>query len=239
MEEENENLGAEQDYRFSRVVSPEIVEISEESLGTDRDRKDVYIAVGRDDVDVVKWALKNLLLPGGSVFLIHVFPSLDSIPTPIGKLSRNQVSRGQFQTYANEESLRRQNVLHKYIRLCSDSQVAVDTILIESNLTAKAIVDLIPVLNITKLVMGTKRPLSRKLRKGVAKSEYVRKNAPDFCEVTTICNGKSIEESQQISSTLNSFSPSSGDQRSKPQPHVTRLTDRNFFECVCFSGKFT
>ena len=40
-------------------------------------------------------------------------------------------------------------------------QVAVDTILIESDHTAKAIVDLIPVLNVTRLVMGTERPFSR------------------------------------------------------------------------------
>jgi hypothetical protein len=37
-------------------------------------------------------------------------------------------------------------------------QVTVDTMLLESDVTAKAILDLIPVLNITSLVIGTKRP---------------------------------------------------------------------------------
>lgn len=41
-------------------------------------------------------------------------------------------------------------------------QVTVDTVLLESNMTAKAILELITVLNITNLVVGTKRtPCSR------------------------------------------------------------------------------
>lgn len=106
----------------------------------------------------------------------------------VGKLSRSQLSQEQVRVYMNEESNRRRNLLHKYIQLCTDAnvsaaksnssslishflgihplrfvfdcvmQVAVDTILIESKQTGKAILDLISVLHITKLVMGTKRP---------------------------------------------------------------------------------
>lgn len=36
-------------------------------------------------------------------------------------------------------------------------QVKVDTVLIESDMVAKAIIDLIPVLNISKLVVGTSK----------------------------------------------------------------------------------
>lgn len=69
-------------YGLDRVISPEIVEISEESLSTNREGKDVYVAVGRDDVDVVTWALENAVYPDSCVYLIHVFPPLNSIPTP-------------------------------------------------------------------------------------------------------------------------------------------------------------
>lgn len=236
--EENEQSGQHRMYGLDRVMSPEIVEISEESLSVNREGKDVYVAVGKDDVDVVTWALENAVYPGGCVYLIHVFPPLNSIPTPVGRLSKGQVSREQFQTYANEENLRRRNVMQKYIRLCADSKVAVDTILIESDHTPKAIVDLIPVLNVTRLVMGTERPFSRRLRRGIGKGEYVRRNAPDFCKVTVICNGKSVAERNLISPMLNSFSPSSSHRRSKTRPQITRHNERNFFECACFSGKF-
>ncbi|KAL5997411.1 hypothetical protein ACLOJK_008341 [Asimina triloba] len=169
-------------------ASPEIVEIEEEMRQASVGRgggagKDVYVAVGKDDVDALKWAIKNALAPGSCLFLVHVFPPITSVPTPVGRLSKSQVSREQLQTYVLHENQRRQNLLQKYIRVCTEHQVSVDTMLIESGLTAKAIVDLIPVLNITRLVMGSRRHNSRK-------GEFVRKNAPDFCEVTIVCNGK-------------------------------------------------
>jgi hypothetical protein len=40
-------------------------------------------------------------------------------------------------------------------------QVKVDTILIESDMIARAILDLIPILNIRKLVVGTTKPSLR------------------------------------------------------------------------------
>lgn len=41
-------------------------------------------------------------------------------------------------------------------------QVVVDTMLVESNSSSKAILEIIPIANITNLVMGTKQsPLSR------------------------------------------------------------------------------
>jgi len=44
--------------------------------------EDVYVAVGKDDLEVLKWALHHAVLPGARVNLIHVFPPLNSVPTP-------------------------------------------------------------------------------------------------------------------------------------------------------------
>ncbi|KAF7134590.1 hypothetical protein RHSIM_Rhsim08G0176600 [Rhododendron simsii] len=76
----------------------------------------------------------------------------------VGRLSRSQLTQEQVRFYVNKENNWRRNILQKYIQLCTDTKVTVDTALLESNSTAKAILDLIPVLNITYLVMGTKRP---------------------------------------------------------------------------------
>ncbi|XP_059657967.1 U-box domain-containing protein 33-like isoform X2 [Cornus florida] len=148
-------------------ISPEIVEIREDSkseiMSSTRDggANDVYVAVGKDDLDVLKWALDHVVVsPGARVFLVHVFPPITYIPTPVGRLSRSQLSQEQVRVYINEENNRRRNLLTKYIRLCTDAKVTVDTMLLEGNNVAKAILDLIPVLNITNLVMGTKRPPS-------------------------------------------------------------------------------
>ncbi|KAJ6418213.1 hypothetical protein OIU84_001579 [Salix udensis] len=110
-------------------MSPEIVEIGEDikTVTSSRDgvNRDVYVAVGKNDMDVLKWALDHAVLPGARVFLVHVFPPLTYIPTPVGRLSRSQLSRDQMRFYINEENNRRRNRLQKYISLCADAKVQI------------------------------------------------------------------------------------------------------------------
>uniref|UniRef100_A0A6M2FBD9 Uncharacterized protein n=1 Tax=Populus davidiana TaxID=266767 RepID=A0A6M2FBD9_9ROSI len=151
--------------------------------------------------------------------------SLSNCLLTVGRLSRSQLSQDQMRFYINEENNRRRNHLQKYISLCVDAKVTVDTMLLESNSTAKAVLELIPVLNIRHLVMGTKRlPRSRLLRKKLAKGEFVKKNAPDYCEVSIIHESKKIMDAQPVSSC--------------PQgPDTIRNSEKKFFELACFSGK--
>ncbi|CAK9137554.1 unnamed protein product [Ilex paraguariensis] len=238
MEEENmEESPQEWQYCSQRVISPEIVEIGEDSKSMISSRDgggidDVYVAVGKNDLNVVKWALEHAVSPGSRIFLVHVFPPITYIPTPVGRLSRSQLSQEQVQVYVNEESNRRRSLLQKYICLCTDAKVAVDTMILESNSVAKAIVDLISVVNITNLVMGTSS--SRRLRKGLGKGEFVQKNAPDFCEVTIVCDGKKVISNQQQQLTEPDPSPPSSSHR---KPEINRQSERNFY-CICFSPKF-
>ncbi|KAJ8748079.1 hypothetical protein K2173_012239 [Erythroxylum novogranatense] len=146
MAEQNYVPASSVQYCTARIMSPEIVELGEDSKSynnsRDRSFNDVYVAVGKDDLEILKWALHHVVTPGARVFLIH-----------------------QIRGYLNEESNKRRSLLQKYIRLCNDSKVTVDTMLIESKDTAQAILDLIPVLNITSL-------------------------APDYCEVSIVHDGK-------------------------------------------------
>ncbi|XP_023516951.1 U-box domain-containing protein 33-like [Cucurbita pepo subsp. pepo] len=235
MEEEFQGRPAELQLQCcsARIMSPEIVEIGDESKtiisSSDRGATDVYVAVGKDDIDVLKWALDHAVSPGCCVFLIHVFPPLTYIPTPVGRLARSQLSQEQLRVYINEENNRRRNLLQKYIRLCTDAKVTVDTLLLESNTTSKAILQLIPVLNITNLVIGTKNPLStRLLGKRMAKGEFVKKNAPECCEVTIVYEGKKVDERHQEMGLLPS-SQNSGCRR--------RRSGKNLFECVCLFSR--
>ena len=90
MEEEEEKKatseGMEIQYCSTRIMSPEIVEIVEDnnSVTTSREdsANDVYVAVGKDDLDVLKWALDHAVSPGARVFLVHVFPPITYITTP-------------------------------------------------------------------------------------------------------------------------------------------------------------
>ncbi|KAF7128131.1 hypothetical protein RHSIM_Rhsim11G0055900 [Rhododendron simsii] len=221
-----------------RVMSPEIEEIGEGSKSVsissrDCGMNDVYVAVGKNDLDVVKWALDHATSPGATVFLVHVFPPVTYISTPVGRLSRSQLTPEQVRFYVNKENNRRRNVLQKYIQLCTDAKVPVDTMLLESNSTAKAILDLIPVLNITYLVMGTKRPpASRRLIKGLGNGEFVQKKAPDYCEVAIVYDGKKLMDSQKVIP-----SAIASNQRRRPEIITRPEPERNFFDCICFSAK--
>lgn len=82
---------SEADYEkngpYSRqILSTEIVEIVEDgkSITTNNDRRvdDLYVAVGEDDLDVLKWVLNHAVSPSARIFLIHVSPPITLIPTP-------------------------------------------------------------------------------------------------------------------------------------------------------------
>ncbi|KAJ0790139.1 hypothetical protein HanPI659440_Chr05g0211561 [Helianthus annuus] len=121
--------------------------------------------------------------------------------------------------------------------LTPGEQIVVETMLLESNTTTKAILDLIPVVNITNLVIGTKRtPSLRRLRNGPGKGEFIKKNAPAFCEVSIVCNGKQVMNDQQLQVT--GVTPSNMPTTSQNGLRVAHSqAERKFFECACFSSK--
>ncbi|GFQ03091.1 U-box domain-containing protein 33 [Phtheirospermum japonicum] len=163
----------------------------------------VYVAVGKQGGDdqasmgALIWALKNAAInPSSVVFLVHVFPETKYIPTPLGNLPISQVNRDQKEKYMAQERDKRRNFLHKFLKVCSDSEVKADTILIESELEAKAILDLIPILNIRNLVVGATKSTVRRMksRKGNGVVDQIVQNAPEFCEIKIICEGKEMSE---------------------------------------------
>ncbi|XP_055828791.1 U-box domain-containing protein 52-like [Solanum dulcamara] len=227
-------------------MSWEIEEIGEDSkseaiISNNKDGgviNDVYVAVGKNDMHVLQWALDHAISPGIRVCLVHVFPPITYIPSPVGKLSSSQLSREQVQAYINEESNRRKNILEKYISLCNDAKVPVDTVLVESKSPAKALLDLITVVNVTSLVIGTKRSLSTiRVMKGHGVGEYVQKNAPAFCQVNVVGEeGKKIIKGQVVQLKGNCNPPSLV--HSQNQPEIAKQSNRNLFEWMCFSPKF-
>ncbi|XP_021902109.1 U-box domain-containing protein 35 [Carica papaya] len=155
----------------------------------------VYVAVGKSEssMDALSWTLNHLIRTSSTiVYLLHIFPETHHIPTPLGKLPKSQVSPQQVQNYLTQERGKRTQLLQKFINACSASKVKVDTILIESDLVAKAILDLIPILNIRKLVLGTTKSTLRKLRsrRGIGIADQVLQGALESCEIKIICEGK-------------------------------------------------
>lgn len=170
-------------------------------------------------MDALVWTLNNIIPmamdpPSSLVYLIHVFPQLHFIPTPLGKLPISRVNPEQQEKYSIQERGKRGDFLQKFLGICSSSKVKVETILIESDMEAKAILDLIPILNIRKLVLGTSKSTLRKLRsrKGnESTADQMLQNVPEFCELNIICEGEKLVFDDQ--------DPIIGQQSPSPRPH--------------------
>ncbi|KAK3007154.1 hypothetical protein RJ639_017234 [Escallonia herrerae] len=192
---------------------------------------------GGPDMDALAWTLSHAVDPASTlVYLIHVFPELRHIPTPLGKLPLSQVNPGQKETYMIQERSRRREYLQKFLDLCSASKVKVETILIESDKEAKAILELIPILNIKKLVLGATKSSPRKSRSRRGIADQIIPNAPEFCEVIVICEGKQVFEDQMAESP----SPSPrGNEEYNLKPVQEEQQVNGSFTCNCFKPKVT
>ncbi|XP_027333636.1 U-box domain-containing protein 35-like [Abrus precatorius] len=187
-------------------------------------------------MDALSWTLKNLVTHSTIIYLIHVFPEIKHIPNPlgIGMIPRNQVSAEQVESYIAQERGKRRELLQKFLQSCSTSKVKVDTILIESDLVSKAILDLIPVLQIRNLVIGANKFHLRKSksRKGNGVANQILQNAPQSCKVKIICEGKEVNEQMmspppQAATTANDTSIT-----------IKGGHQQDSISCICFKPKF-
>lgn len=199
----------------------------------------VYVAVGKGDtsMDALSWTLNNLATPSTIIYLIHVFPQINHIPNPlgVGMIPRNQVSAEQVESYIDKEKVKRRELLQKFLQSCSASKVKVDTILIESDLVAKAILDLIPILQMTNLVIGANKRKS-KPRKGNSIGDQILQNAPQSCKVRIICEGKEVNEhmiSQALTTRTSANSTSITSKKGQEQD-----LQHDSVKCICFIPKF-
>ncbi|KAK6791161.1 hypothetical protein RDI58_010242 [Solanum bulbocastanum] len=171
----------------------------------------VYVVVWNKNVsqeessmDALLWTLNHVVTnPNSSiVFLIHIFPQTNFIPTPLGMMPIGKVNEEQKEKYMTKERSKRRQFLQKFVDICSASKVKLDTILIESDMEGKAILNLIPICNIRKLILGTSKANLKKMksRKGNGTTDEILQNAPEFCEVKIICEGKEVVELQMFES---------------------------------------
>ncbi|KAK4373657.1 hypothetical protein RND71_009041 [Anisodus tanguticus] len=206
----------------------------------------VYVAVWNKNVsqeessmDALLWTLNNVVINPSStiVFLIHIFPQINFIPTPLGMIPIGQVNEEQKENYMTQERSKRRQFLQKFVDICSASKVKVDTILIESDMEAKAILNLIPICNIRKLILGTSKANLKKIksRKGNRTADEILQNAPEFCEVKIICEGNEVVELQMFESP--SLRYSSGSSKSI-EGHIQSMNQNVQNESIGCGGCF-
>ncbi|KAF3644567.1 putative acetyl-CoA acetyltransferase, cytosolic 2-like [Capsicum annuum] len=211
----------------------------------------VYVAVGNSSsgnkiskessMDALVWTLKHAVVDPSNtiVFLIHIYPETKSIPTPLGLIPVGQVSAEQKENHMAQERGKRRHFLQKFFDACSATTVKVDTILIESDTEAKAILDLIPICNIRRLILGTSKANLKKLKskKGGGTADQILLNAPEFCEVKIICEGKEMVELQTFESPSPQATTVNSPKRIQSHSQVQDQAQNGSFGCGCFKAR--
>ncbi|KAI3884139.1 hypothetical protein MKW92_026914 [Papaver armeniacum] len=177
--------------------------------------QNIYVAVGgklNSSLDALRWTLRHHPSTIRTINLIHVFPEVIFIPSPWGvlyvtlsafcgllcmlivggRVPKDQVSPEELESYMSQQSHKRREFLQKFLDVCSVFKVNVETLLIESNNVAKAVADLILILNIKKLVVGTSKSSYKKLKKANGIGDQILKSASDTCDIKIINNGKEL-----------------------------------------------
>ncbi|KAK7363873.1 hypothetical protein VNO77_06033 [Canavalia gladiata] len=199
----------------SETIREEDCESTVFSLDIHNVKDVVYVAVGLDknrdsSMEALSWALKHAVTSSTTVSLIHVFPKVNFIPSPLGKIPRSHVKLEYVNIHLAKEIGKRKLLLQNFIDLCVDSKVNVEMMVIEGDNVAKAIADLVGNLNIRKLVIGATK---FNLRKSIA--EKVLNNADENCDVKIICQGREV-----IDQLIGCTSPPSQDNGSLRVSHV-------------------
>ncbi|KAL4367207.1 hypothetical protein GQ457_05G033970 [Hibiscus cannabinus] len=241
-EEENNEEGQGQPLASIKEIEEmsSVFSFDVNSVGA-RNEDSVYVAVGKSQssLDALSWTLSHFVDSSANattVFLVHVFPEIHYIPSPLGKLPKSQVSAAQVETYMAQERRKRRQLLQKYLDMCTASKVKVDTMLVESDMVAKAIIDLIPILNITKLVVGTRKVKSKR---GGGIAHQIFESAPKTCEVKVVCEGKDAT-ANMLGSPSPSHSPTAYENYFQVPQSQKADDDRRHdsFACMCFKPKF-
>ncbi|KAL9262884.1 U-box domain-containing protein [Drosera capensis] len=189
----------------------------------------VYVVVeekegSQSSMDALLWALRDETAATTKVFyLIHVFPEIKFIPSPLGngRVPKSQVRQDQVENYMVQEKGKRRQLLQKFIDKCIAHKVKAETILIESDDVAKVVSELLLVLNVRKLVVGVSKSNLRKLRsrKGNGVAVQILENAPYWCEIKCICEGKDALENQDMAAAAHdTLSPQHGNVSSMGRP---------------------
>ncbi|KAL9249750.1 U-box domain-containing protein [Drosera capensis] len=139
---------------------------------------------------IVEWALKKFGPEGNVAFkLLHVYPKIRRVPTEMGNLIPvSHVRDNIVLAYKKEVALQRRKMLLPFQEMCKRVKVHVETSVIESDDTVKAISDEIVKASCDGLVIGASRNGLKSKRRDL--SSVISRCAPSVCTVYIISRGK-------------------------------------------------
>ncbi|KAG0447612.1 hypothetical protein HPP92_028241 [Vanilla planifolia] len=152
----------------------------------------LHVAVGRSPektLRLLEWTF--LRFRSREVVLVHIHRPSPAIPTPLGNLPADQANEHFVSAHRLEEWGNTQKILQYYLDICYRFQVQPNLILVKAEHVMKELVDLISRHGIKKLVIGAP-PNKYKFFKVKGLFNKAMKNAPSFCEIWFVKNGKLV-----------------------------------------------
>ncbi|KAL2920436.1 U-box domain-containing protein 35 [Bienertia sinuspersici] len=148
---------------------------------------------GAKSKHIVRWAAEKFISEGKVAFkLLHVFPRITGVPTPMGNLiPLPQVRDDVAVAYKKEIEWQRNEMILPYKRMLSQKKVPVELVLIEAEDVANGISMEMSQHGIKELVIGaSSNGLFARRVKGQLLSSVISDCAPPFCTVYVVSKGK-------------------------------------------------
>ncbi|XP_065849433.1 U-box domain-containing protein 34 [Euphorbia lathyris] len=155
---------------------------------------------GKGSRRAVRWAVDNLLPEAERFILVHVIPSITSVPTPSGaRIPVEALDENVVALYVQEVKVKSEEIFIPFKKLCKIRKV--ETLVLEDDNPANALIDYVSESGISCLVLGSWSPncIIRKL-KGPGVPVSVLNFAPMTSDIFVISKRKIIKKSIRSSS---------------------------------------
>ncbi|RID41148.1 hypothetical protein BRARA_J01128 [Brassica rapa] len=171
----------------------------------------------------VRWAVDNLLPHIDRLVLVHVMPTVTTIPSPSGsKIPVEDLEESVVSMYKQDLRKEFEEVFVPFNKICGS--IKVETLLLEHDDPAKALLKYISDSEVECLVIGSCSPSFLTRKKGQEMPLMVQGEAPETCEVYVIAKDRVLTKS------TNQLSPDSSYRFRTPkraEAHTDPFNPRN------------
>uniref|UniRef100_M4CEY6 RING-type E3 ubiquitin transferase n=1 Tax=Brassica campestris TaxID=3711 RepID=M4CEY6_BRACM len=156
----------------------------------------------------VRWAVDNLLPHIDRLVLVHVMPTVTTIPSPSGsKILVEDLEESVVSMYKQDLRKEFEEVFVPFNKICGS--IKVETLLLEHDDPAKALLKYISDSEVECLVIGSCSPSFLTRKKGQEMPLMVQGEAPETCEVYVIAKDRVLTKSTNQLSPVKLSSDSS------------------------------
>ncbi|KAK4368630.1 hypothetical protein RND71_012422 [Anisodus tanguticus] len=167
--------------------------------GDGRPMVDVAVAVksgeGKGSQRAVRWAIEKLLPKVHRFFLIHVMPTITSIPTPSGEsIPVNELDDNVVEMYIEDMRAKCKDMFIPFKNLCK--RKSVETVVLEGDNPATVLLKYVAQAGINSLVLGSSSPsyFGRRQKDGGVPSAIL-KHAPESFDVYVVSSNGLVKNS--------------------------------------------